>query len=364
MRFLKVYLLLSCFCLTTISTAQVDSLSLAKKKSTVVLPLVFYTPETRLGFGAAAISTFRFKNTQVNDRPSQIQLGVAYTLKRQLLSYSSFQLFTPNQSYFLFGELGYYRYVYPYFGVSNHTKTEEEESYSVNYPRLRINALKRIDNNWYLGLRYWWDDYRISKRKSEGLLSQDQVAGSDGSTISTLGAVAIFDSRDFLFYPSKGWYFETALSISESWLGASHHYQRWVMDITKYLSLGSDKHILAINGWVDFTFGDVPFQQLAFIGGPKKMRGYIEGRYRDEKLMILQLEYRFPLFWRLKGAIFTGTGQVAPQLNEFSIEQFHTSFGTGLRIQIDKKNKVHIRIDAGFDEKGNFLPYLTFNEAF
>jgi len=343
---------------------QSDEKDVQKKKSIVALPLVFFTPETDWGFGAAGLSTFRFKNSNIYDRPSQIQLGGAYTLKKQLLSYLSYQLFTPHQSYFIFGELGYYRYVYPYFGIGNDTNDEDEEFYSVNFPRIRLNVLKKVRNNWYVGIRYWWDDYELAEKKTESLLNRSEVLGSIASIISTVGAISIYDNRDHVFYPSDGWYLEASLSISGSATGASHQYQRLTVDASRYISLGNKKHILALNGFADVTFGQVPFQQLAFIGGTKKMRGIIEGRFRDKKLLMLQAEYRFPLFWIFKGAAFAGTGQVAPEFGDFGINELHASYGLGLRIEINKEDKVHVRIDFGFSEDGELLPYLTFNEAF
>jgi len=38
------------------------------------------------------------------------------------------------------------------------------------------------------------------------------------------------------------------------------------------------------------SYGDVPFHQMPSIGGPKKLRGYIDGRYRDKMLLLLQLD--------------------------------------------------------------------------
>ncbi len=360
----RILFFLACIGLVTQLHGQSENGDETKRKSNVVLPLIFFTPETDWGFGAAGISTFRFKDSNINDRPSQIQLGGAYTLNKQVLSYLSFQLFTPNQSYSIFGELGYYRFTYPYFGIGNDTNAEDEEFFSVNFPRVRMNALKRVGRNWYAGLRYWWDDYQLSETEAGGLLERPEVEGNESSVISTLGAVAVFDNRDHLFYPSTGWYFEASLNFSGSGTGASHHYQRLTIDAAKYFSLGNSNHILALNGFADLTFGDVPFQQLAFIGGTKKMRGFIEGRFRDKKLLMFQGEYRFPLFWIFKGAAFAGTGQVAPEFEDFNINELHASYGLGLRIQINKEDKVHVRIDFGFNEEGAFLPYLTFNEAF
>src|SRR4051794_19451230 len=85
-----------------------------KRFSLLPLPLLYYTPETRLGYGVAATATFRFKSDTSHQgypsqvRPSQVTVGAAYTQNKQLLFYIPFQLFYKNNLYFANGELGYY----------------------------------------------------------------------------------------------------------------------------------------------------------------------------------------------------------------------------------------------------------------
>ena len=57
-------------------------------------PLVFYTPETKLGFGLAGAFNFKAgpkSDTLLND--SQILTGSAYTLEKQLLLYLPWKIF-------------------------------------------------------------------------------------------------------------------------------------------------------------------------------------------------------------------------------------------------------------------------------
>ena len=55
---------------------------LLKKSSFIVLPLFFFTPETRFGAGAASIYTFRFRGNGEETKLSQAQIGFAYTQEK------------------------------------------------------------------------------------------------------------------------------------------------------------------------------------------------------------------------------------------------------------------------------------------
>lgn len=85
-------LLIVSFSFVIIGQNKPDS-STTKNTSFFALPLIFSTPETSLGFGAAGILSYRQKELSDTLLPSQIQFGFAYTLNKQLLSYTSFQLY-------------------------------------------------------------------------------------------------------------------------------------------------------------------------------------------------------------------------------------------------------------------------------
>ena len=129
------------------------------------LPIAYFSPETDWAFGVTGIYAFRLKNESSDTRPSQLTLGFAYTLNKQVLIYLPYQLFAKNQVYNIYGELGYYLYSYQFFGLGNDTKAEDMEIYKVNYPRIRINALKLLRPNLYGGIRYWMDDFDIKEIK-------------------------------------------------------------------------------------------------------------------------------------------------------------------------------------------------------
>ena len=348
---------------TSVTNAKDTTKPFIRKSSFIALPLAFYTPETRFGGGAATLYAFRFRNQSDSSRPSQIQLGGAYTAEKQLLSYLPFQLFLKDAKYNVYGELGYYRYFFYFFGIGNDA-SDERESFNVNFPRVRLSALKLVAPNLYVGGRYWFDNYQIAKVEEGGLLETQNITGNQGGTVSSLGAVATYDSRDNIFFAKEGVLAEFSLMNNSTALGSDFNFTRVSLDAATYFTNKFD-HTFAVNAYTSFIFGDAPFNELAMLGGTKKLRGFYEGRYRDKKLWMVQGEYRMPeLYWRLGLVVFGGVGSVAEEFSDFKNNQVHYTFGSGLRVLLSEKERINIRIDVGIDEQFNVLPYITVSEAF
>lgn len=334
--------------------------------SLFVLPIVYFTPETRWAGGVGSLVAFRFKGDSVGTRPSQVQLGFAYTQERQFLSYLPFSIFAKQEQWYIYGELGYYRYTYFFYGLGNKNTNPDGELYDVNFPRLRIHAMRKIKPRWYLGLHYWWDIFEIANADPNGKLSDpvENIQGRNGGVISTPGLITLFDGRDDVFAPESGYYLEALTQISRPWTGSPFSYSRITIDGRYYLPISRKlKHTLALHAFADLTEGVPPFNALPSLGGPRRLRGLYEGRYRDNHVVLAQAEYRLPLFWRLGMAGFVSVGSVFPSFQEISTRYIRYAGGAGLRIRISKQDRVNLRIDAAFGP-GNSGYYLTVGEAF
>lgn len=333
-----------------------------KRNSLFGFPLVFYSPETRLGYGAAGIWAFHFKNDSADARPSRIQFGFAYTQNKQVLFYLPFQLYFNNAFSTVYGELGYYIYFYNFYGIGNDQPLDFIETYGVTFPRLRINALRKIKPHFYAGLRYWYDDFAINSKDSMGQLAKGTITGSKGGINSGVGVVFNYDNRNNSFSTSKGSFVESAVQHFNPVFGGKYVYTSITADASLYLSSWK-KQVLALNFYSETIIGEPPFNQMALLGGTKKMRGYYEGRYRDKNILLLQAEYRIPLFWRIGMVFFGGLGEVNDRISNYTVNDVRCNYGTGLRFMLDKKEKINIRLDAGF-WKGISGYYLTIGEAF
>ncbi|MEQ8703316.1 MAG: BamA/TamA family outer membrane protein [Phaeodactylibacter sp.] len=337
--------------------------SLQQSSSRIVaLPIVFLTPETSWGFGAAGIYTFRLPGESPESRPSQLQLGGAYTLENQVLAYLPFQVFAKAGQYNVYGELGYYRYTYFYYGIGNQYEDYDGELFDLAFPRVRLNAARRTFGQWYVGFRFWLDDMDVSGLEPGGLLEAEGATGQSGGLLTAAGGFLLLDQRDNVFYPTAGHYLELGAVRSGSFVGSQFDFTKYALDARKYWSAGTGA-VVALNAYLEANTGDPPFTHLALMGGTRRMRGFYEGRYRDRQMAILQASYRFPLFWRLKGAVFGGLGNVARQISGFRAQNTRWTAGLGLRFLLLEAEQVHVRLDYGFGE-GTSGFYLTVGEAF
>lgn len=354
--------------------AQSDTLHTQAKSpnrlKAIVLPAPFYTPDTKWGGGVAGLLTFNFPKDSLNARRSSVTVGVAYTQLNQFLLYFPFQLFPKNQKYWISGEVGYFKYVFNYFGTGNQIRQDfidrldslYIEKYDARFPRIRLSVSKKIGKGLYLGMRYVYDDFNFTKRNPNGQLIEGKVTGSNGGRVSGGGLVVNYDTRNSLFYPTRGWLVEGLLYTEGGYSGSDFDYQKFVIDASKYYTIGK-KTVLAFNGVVSLAVGDVPFHQMPVIGGTKKMRGYFEGTYRDENLLMLQSEYRFPLFWRLGGVVFGGLGEVSDKPNQWNFDHVRYNMGAGIRFTLDKVQRINMRLDYGIGYRSTGF-YLTIGEAF
>jgi outer membrane protein assembly factor BamA len=196
-----------------------------------------------------------------------------------------------------------------------------------------------------------------------GLLASAGITGSAGGTVSGLGYLMTFDSRDSVFYSTAGSFHQFSAMAFGRGLGSDFTFQRFYLELRRYLRF-SYAHILAFQARVLAQTGDPPFWRLGLLGGQESMRGYYLGRYRDKNMVTLQAEYRWvPVFWRVGLAAFAGLGDVAATLGRFDIGRFKYTYGAGLRFVIDPKERLHLRLDFGFG-KGTSGVYFTAGEAF
>ena len=341
--------------------AQEQDTSSSSKIKAFPLPVVFFTPETDFGFGGMSLFTFRFKGETPESRNSQFQLGAAYTTMDQFLFFAPFQMYLKDEKYYAFGRINYFSYSYRYYGNGTDSRDEDEEFYDAQFPRVRINLMKLIRPAWYLGFRYWMDNYDVTKTKEGGILDRQLVRGAEGGLISSFGLVSLYDTRDNYNYPKKGTYLEVLALPNLKAYGSDFDFTRFSVDYVKFMSW--EENILAVNLFAVAMTGKVPFNELAFIGGSSKMRGYLEGRFRDENLLMVQAEYRRFLAWRIGMAAFTGFGMVANSIDAFEPGDIKPSGGLGLRYSLDQEEKINIRLDVAFGEESSGI-YFTIGEAF
>lgn len=339
---------------------EADSISVdsTNTSSITAFPLIFYLPETSLSFGALGIATFNI-GKEKSWRPSQFQLAFAYTLRKQVLLFTPYELYY-KQKWKMEGELGYYKYFYNYFGIGANSKKENLEVFDADFPRF-INTLSyRVTPTNFVGIRTHLDAFKIKNQDS--LLLLEAPTGMDGGTIFSAGLTYSMDTRDDIFYPKKGFYINFISEFSTKSVISDFDYSLFQISASHYFEFAKN-HILASNVTTGTLVGDAPFFSYLYLSSSKLARGNADRRFIDKNLAVVQAEYRFPIYKRLRGAAFGALGNVGNTYGSVFTNNMKLSGGAGLRFQLNKKVMNHIRLDVAASREG-FQFYVTFGEAF
>ncbi len=323
-------------------------------------PVVSYTPETRIGYGLAGVGIFRLGKNISETKPSEVSIGIGFTQNNQQLYYLPFTLYTNKNKYFIYGEGGYYKYNYYFYGIGENYIPRE--LYYADFPRIRLTALKQFAPNYYAGLRYQYENYRIIQTTPGGELSSGIIPGSNGSVTSGAGIVQIYDKRDSVLYPTKGYWMELTAVINPTSFASSTNFQQYSLDATTYKKINA-KVVWANELYTKIVSGNAPFSQYAILGGNKRMRGFYEGEYRNKNTLILQTEFRALIYKRIGAAVFGSAGFIGGDNEYVDLGEPKCTYGAGLRYIVNKNDHLNLRLDYAIGNgTGQF--YATFGEAF
>jgi hypothetical protein len=130
-------------------------------------------------------------------------------------------------------------------------------------------------------------------------------------------------------------------------------------------------HRLTLHGWVSHTETadgqSVPFYLMRTLGARGQMksvhenligtdgtqatlRGYNTFRFRDRDLLLLQAEYRFPIWGPIDLTGFYDAGKVAPDRADLNLKDLHKDYG--ISVSLMRAHSTALRFDFGFGGEG------------
>jgi hypothetical protein len=333
-----------------------------KERNLFVLPVIFYTPETKLAVGFGGGYFFRSAKSDQKIRPSSVNTFMVYTTNKQFQVFVMPDVYLKKNEYRIQGVLGYSKFIDKFYGIGPNTTPEMEEKYVSRAHLTNVILQKKVFSFVNGGLKYEFGHQRLTEVEQDGMLDSGVISGSKGGNISGLGFILNWDSRDNIYYSRHGSYHQASATFYRRSLGSDYHFTKYLFDLRTYFSI-SKKHTLALQGYFSFSSGDVPFQLLALMGGQQIMRGYYTGRYRDKNMVVLQMEYRIKLFGRLGIVGFAGVGNVGDRPNRLDFIKAKYNLGLGLRYMFNRDEKINLRLDVGFTGEGGGF-YISATEAF
>ncbi len=331
------------------------------------VPVISYSTETSLLFGLTKYNAFKFKGEEIDDdagiQPSSVNSLLYYTLNKQFKFNIETDLMLKENKYNIKSRFTYLDFPELYFGTGNNTVKDSATNVLVRSLEFLGGFEYKFLNKFYAGISYSYLNYLdVSYTDTTYADGGDDLSENEGLQ-SGVGISLAYEGRDNRYNPYKGSYMIFHYNFFDTWLGSDFVFTKWSLDLRKYITIFPDKLILAGQLYTENVSGDVPIQALAFLGGTSRMRGIYEGRYRDFSSSSGQLEMRFPIFSIISGVMFGGIGQTAPDYSKYTFDQMHWAAGGGLRLMIDSKHRINIRLDYGISKDDSTI-YFGFMEAF
>jgi outer membrane protein insertion porin family len=208
----------------------------------------------------------------------------------------------------------------------------------------------------YLGFKINNTEYRGHEDGLDRSTNTEWLDNNFGETRSII-ASQVRDTRDNIFYPTEGT--RTSLSVEYAGLGGDFDYTKLTGSVQKYYKVGHAQ-VLAFRGSAGYANEDLPEAALFEIGGQNSVRGYRDGQFSGNRMLMGTMEYRFPLMNKVQGALFTDVGDAwggKSWGSWSSIEEdldLHASVGLGLQMQTPIGA---MRLDYGWGEDGGRLHF-------
>ena len=345
------------------SAAQTDSLKPASVNRLLMFPVIARSVETNWIFGGIACGTFRINHRDSLSRTSNIQALVLYSMKKQFVAAINGTIYFPHENYILNHRFSYSYFPDKYWGVGSRSKESAAESYKFRQYYIYLHLMKKISKDFFIGAIYEQQRLLTMHYLLGGMFDKESIPGRGGYMVSGLGLSATLDNRNNAFSPDKGTYAQISIKCFSSATGSDFNYTNVVQDIRKYIPV--KKSVLAFQFFNYMNIGrHIPLRSMAALGGDNIMRGYYNGRFRDRQQLVLQAEYRMPVYNRWGVVFFTSAGDVTGGLMDYSIGSLKYAYGSGVRFALNKKEKLNLRLDYGITSTGNKGFYLQLGEAF
>jgi outer membrane protein assembly factor BamA len=305
------------------------------------------------------------------------------TTKKQLLVNGKFDVSTSGNTWVLHGDNRIYFTSQDTYGLGTSTTPEDQINAKYTFLRFYETGYRRVYKRLYLGgglLYNIHNDVKGGEGSEAAWPESPYVAYSkargfplDSQTSAGFSASALVDTRDSAINPSGGFYAATEFQVFfEGFLGGTSAWQQLNVDTRTYLRLSADaRHRLGVWAFGNFVTGgeapyfDLPATSMDTYG--RSGRGYIQGRFRGQRLAYGELEYR----WMMKrngllGLVaFLNTETLSNEdTGEKLFDSFATGFGVGLRLMMNKRSKTNLAFDVGRGNDAKGRIYFAIQEAF
>ena len=93
----------------------------------------------------------------------------------------------------------------------------------------------------------------------------------------------------------------------------------------------------------------VPFYDLRGLGGQESLRGFRFDRFVDDGLLLLNAEYRYPIWDSFDAVLFVDSGQAFTRVGDIAADRFRWSYGGGVHLLSGRKLGARFEVARSVD---------------
>lgn len=353
-----------------------------KARMLALAPVIGYKPSSGALVGVAGNSA-RFLGDPKTTRISSTVASLTYSTKNQTSVNIRFGAFGADDRWLLDGDNRLQWTSQDTFGLGAATSPDESVNMKFDYIRLYDTAYRKVYRRLHAGVGFHYSahtgvgpgDGADAAWSDSPYVTYSQTHGFDLESQTSAGVSANIrlDTRDSAINPGRGWLGGVSYRpFFNGFLGGDSTWQELYLETRTYKMLDAGgRHKLAFWLWGDMVTGGVaPYMDLPATGMDKygrSARGYAEGRFRGERLIYGEMEYRTTLTGNgfLGMVVFLNTTTLSnSESGERLFDHFATGAGAGLRVLLNKRSKTNLCFDFGVGKQGSRGVYLAVEEAF
>jgi hypothetical protein len=331
---------------------------LLRHRGVLPVPMVITEPAVGYGFGiAAAYFSQSFEERAEASRKAgepviPPDIAVAMGLKTENGTWAvgaGYLGFWDHDRWRYTGALGKAELQLDYYNVSG-----EPRAYRLDGEAIIQQLLHRIGKStWYAGARY---AYFSSRSRFAGERPGGIAPRELDSSIGRLGIVVDHDSRDNMFTPNRGMFFELEASVARRGLGSDTDHEAGSARIFGWQPMGD--FILGLRADARGSRGDVPFYAEPYIS----LRGLAAARYQDKNALVTEVEVRWNMTPRWAMVTFGGAGKAYGRRQSWEDAKTVAAGGLGLRYLVARKLGMYAGLDVARGPEDTAI-YITAGSA-
>jgi outer membrane protein assembly factor BamA len=352
------------------------------KKMIVAAPIIGSNPSAGFLVGVAAQMAF-FRGDPSTTRISSGIASFSVSTKKQILFNIRFDSFSDGNRWFLEGDNRFQRTSQNIYGFGTDTPSSAAVNTDYGFVRLHEMLSRRVARDFYLGGGFLFDSHENVRPADSSdpnwptspylVYSEKYGLPTNGQQSAGFSIDALLNRRDNDISARRGWMAAARYRfLFNGFLGGDSSWQELDADGRAYLPLDrGGRHRIALWTYASFVtagvapYFEVPTTVMDTYG--RSARGYQEGRYRGERLVYGEAEYRGPVMSNgLLGIVgfVTMTTVSNHETGEKLFNSVAPSAGGGLRLLLNKHSRTNLCFDVAWGKDGAAGVYLAIQDAF